>query len=282
MNQAFPVRMWETLFSQERITTWQQKTLLKKVLHDKWQFDYRIIPYDTLLLLTSRFDRTDPQFTFLSFDSLYLATFIKKRLQKLADTYETGLDLGCGTGIQSFSISPYCKKVLGLDINPHAIPLARMNASLNGISHCTFEQGDIATTNNGTFDIVVSNPPFIFYPANDGNALDSNGGAPFGLGITAALLKALPKLLKKEGRAFIMTRAPIINKRDYLLDQIPAWVSHEYAYQYHHISDSITPMQPFETALGITGYRNIILELYRGNNHQIIRYPWWHRQTNIF
>lgn len=281
LNQSFPLQVWRRLFSEGYVEAWLKNGLLIQTMQDKWQFVFRIVPYENFVLITSRFDRTDQRFTFLSFDSLYLASFLRKRFKELGLSFKNGLDLCCGAGIQSFVISSFCQNVAGWDISSHAIEFARINATLNGLSRCTFEKRGFSNGFKDKFDILVANPPFMFLPEGD-NTTDSNGGAPFGLGITFEILKALPRLLKNEGRAFILTRSPVIKKIDYLLDQLPSWLLQEYGYWYHYISDSIVPIQAFEDVWGIKKYRYVVLEVFRGSSRQIINYSFWHRQTNIF
>jgi len=43
--------------------------------------------------------------------------------------------------------------------------------------------------------------------------LDSNGGEPYGLGITLDIIKQLKKFLSNDGKAFILTKTPIFRPR---------------------------------------------------------------------
>lgn len=73
------------------------------------------------------------------------------------------LDIGTGTGAIAISLSKHIKKsqVLGLDISPQAVDLARENASLNGVKNIDFIVSDLYKNVQGKFDIIVSNPPYI-------------------------------------------------------------------------------------------------------------------------
>ncbi|MCW5774520.1 MAG: methyltransferase domain-containing protein, partial [Rhodospirillaceae bacterium] len=98
----------------------------------------------------------------------------------------------------------------GSDISEAAIAVARGNAERNGLAgRCSFVVCNVAAGISGTFDIVVSNPPYIphgeiarlmpevrdFDPA-----LALDGGAD-GLDAYRAILPTLPRCLKPEGRA---------------------------------------------------------------------------------
>ncbi len=74
------------------------------------------------------------------------------------------LDLGCGTGCILISILHEVKDAsgIGVDINPRAVELARSNAqNLGVVSRATFCCMNWGDDLKETFDIIVSNPPYI-------------------------------------------------------------------------------------------------------------------------
>lgn len=77
------------------------------------------------------------------------------------------LDLGTGCGYHALLASAHAATVIGTDINPRAIEMARLNAALNGVSSAEWRLGSffepVATE---TFDLIVSNPPFVISPEN--------------------------------------------------------------------------------------------------------------------
>ena len=56
---------------------------------------------------------------------------------------ETVLDLYSGTGTIPILLSGFCKSVTGIEIVESAVADARKNCRLNGVSNCSFIQGDI-------------------------------------------------------------------------------------------------------------------------------------------
>lgn len=72
------------------------------------------------------------------------------------------LDMCTGSGCIIISIMHHAKEVEGFasDISRHAINTAKENAKLNNVS-VTFETGDLFDHIRGTYDIIVSNPPYI-------------------------------------------------------------------------------------------------------------------------
>ena len=75
------------------------------------------------------------------------------------------LDLGTGCGFQAFLAAKHCDKVFAVDRNPRAVALATFNAKINGLSGVECREGDLFGPVDGmTFDLIVSNPPFVISP----------------------------------------------------------------------------------------------------------------------
>ncbi|WP_297499803.1 HemK2/MTQ2 family protein methyltransferase [Thermococcus sp.] len=74
---------------------------------------------------------------------------------------ERALDLGTGTGIIALLMARKADFVLGVDVNPIAIELARENAWLNGIENVEFRLSDLFKNVTGKFDVVTFNAPYL-------------------------------------------------------------------------------------------------------------------------
>lgn len=78
----------------------------------------------------------------------------------------TVLDLGTGSGCIAVSVAHQKKdaRVTATDISPDALDVAKRNAATHGVTdRVAFVQGDLfaAVPAGGTFDLVVSNPPYV-------------------------------------------------------------------------------------------------------------------------
>lgn len=92
--------------------------------------------------------------------------------------YRRALDMGCGGGFQSFQLAAHCDEVVGLDINPRALSLARLAARLNGTGNIDFRLSDFFSAVEGEkFDLIVSNPPFVISPESEFHYRDGGLGA---------------------------------------------------------------------------------------------------------
>lgn len=72
------------------------------------------------------------------------------------------LDIGAGSGAISIalkSIFPLAE-VIGVDISDNALEIAKKNATLNSVD-VKFIKADIINSDMGSFDLIVSNPPYV-------------------------------------------------------------------------------------------------------------------------
>ncbi len=74
---------------------------------------------------------------------------------------DIALDMGTGTGIIALLMAKKAKFVLGVDINPIAVELAKENAKINGIKNVEFRVSDLFENVEGKFDIITFNSPYL-------------------------------------------------------------------------------------------------------------------------
>lgn len=120
------------------------------------------------------------------------------------------LDLGAGTGCLLLAILSERPNAfgVGLDRSAEAAATARANAVRLGLSgRAAMAVGDWGTPLEGTFDLIVSNPPYI--PADDLGGLEPEvtfhdpplalSGGPDGLDAYRAIAAQAPRLLRPGG-----------------------------------------------------------------------------------
>lgn len=74
---------------------------------------------------------------------------------------DIALDIGTGTGIIALLMAKKAEYVLGVDVNPIAIELAKENAKINGIKNVEFRVSDLFENVEGKFDIITFNLPYL-------------------------------------------------------------------------------------------------------------------------
>lgn len=77
----------------------------------------------------------------------------------------SALDLGTGSGIQALHAFQHATRVTATDLNPRALHIARLTLALSGAPEADLREGSLFEPVAGeTFDLIVSNPPFVISP----------------------------------------------------------------------------------------------------------------------
>jgi methylase of polypeptide subunit release factors len=114
---------------------------------------------------------------------------------------ESALDIGTGMGIQALCAARHCQRVVATDINARALNMAAFNAALNGIRNVEFREGSLFEPVAGeTFDLIVSNPPYVISPEKGLQFRDSGIS---GDSLSRTLVRELPAYLRTGGTASI-------------------------------------------------------------------------------
>jgi release factor glutamine methyltransferase len=78
------------------------------------------------------------------------------------------LDMGTGSGVNAILAASRSHDVTGVDVNPHAVAAAVVNADRNGVGErIRFFESDVFSTVDGTFDLIVFDPPFRWFAPRD-------------------------------------------------------------------------------------------------------------------
>ncbi len=78
------------------------------------------------------------------------------------------LDMGTGSGVNALLAAQVAEKVVAVDVSPFAVDAARANAERNGVAdRVDVHRSDVFTDVEGTFDLVVFDPPFRWFRPRD-------------------------------------------------------------------------------------------------------------------
>jgi hypothetical protein len=117
---------------------------------------------------------------------------------------EKVLDLGTGQGFQAATASDHASSVIATDINPRALNFAKLAYRINDISKVQLREGSFfepVEAEKGTFDLLISNPPFVIAPPHD---LAAIGGKWIGDSFVQSLIERSSEFLKEGGWANIL------------------------------------------------------------------------------
>ncbi|WEH40484.1 class I SAM-dependent methyltransferase [Streptomyces sp. AM 2-1-1] len=77
----------------------------------------------------------------------------------------SALDLGTGSGIQALHAAQHATRVTATDLNPRALDFTRLTLALSGAAPADLREGSLfEPVADETFDLIVSNPPFVISP----------------------------------------------------------------------------------------------------------------------
>ncbi|MGW4727612.1 DUF7059 domain-containing protein [Streptomyces shenzhenensis] len=76
------------------------------------------------------------------------------------------LDLGTGSGIQALHASRHATRVTATDVNPRALHITALTLALSGAPAADLREGSLfePVKEGETYDLIVSNPPFVISP----------------------------------------------------------------------------------------------------------------------
>ncbi|NJE54608.1 HemK2/MTQ2 family protein methyltransferase [Thermococcus sp. 21S9] len=116
---------------------------------------------------------------------------------------ETALDVGTGTGLIALLMARKAKHVLGVDVNPKAVELARKNALLNGIGNVEFRLSDLFENVSGRFDVITFNAPYL--PGEPEEPIDlALVGGETGREVIDRFIREVPDYLAEKGRVYLV------------------------------------------------------------------------------
>ncbi|KNX39112.1 SAM-dependent methyltransferase [Luteipulveratus halotolerans] len=115
------------------------------------------------------------------------------------------LDLGTGCGVQSLHLSQHASSVVATDISQRALATTRFNAALNDLDWDVRGGSMLEPVGDETFDLVVSNPPFVITPRSDDMpTYEYRDGGQVGHAVVADLVRSVEQHLTPGGVAQLL------------------------------------------------------------------------------
>ncbi|WP_407703251.1 DUF7059 domain-containing protein [Streptomyces solincola] len=133
----------------------------------------------------------------------------------------SALDLGTGSGIQALHAAQHATRVTATDLNPRALGFTRLTLALSGAPEADLRTGSLFQPVDGeTYDLIVSNPPFVISP---GARLTYRDGGMGGDDLCRALVQQAGERLNDGGYAQFLANWQHVEGEDWQ-DRLRSWV----------------------------------------------------------
>ncbi|WP_433546406.1 DUF7059 domain-containing protein [Streptomyces sp. CA-294286] len=133
----------------------------------------------------------------------------------------SALDLGTGSGIQALHAAQHAVRVTATDLNPRALAFTRLTLALSGATPAELREGSLFEPVEGaTYDLIVSNPPFVISP---GARLTYRDGGMGGDDLCRALVSGAGERLNEGGYAQFLANWQHVEGEDWK-DRLRSWV----------------------------------------------------------
>ncbi len=137
------------------------------------------------------------------------------------------LDLGTGCGVQALHASRHARHVTATDVSDRALAFAAFNLALAGLdaSRVDLRRGSLLEpVADETFDLVVSNPPFVITPRVPGVPVyEYRDGGRAGDELVAELVTGVGRVLAPGGVAQLLANWEVRGDDDWR-DRVGGWV----------------------------------------------------------
>lgn len=168
---------------------------------------------DGLLLLHSAFPTIDEDSVFFGPDTYRFAHSINQHLRQTSHPILRAVDIGCGSGAGGLLIArarPQAQ-VYAVDINPKALHFAQVNSAVAGLENLECRQSNILSGVDGTFDLIVANPPYMKDPRRRAYR---HGGDSLGADLSVRILREALQRLAPGGSLVLYTGVAMVAEDD--------------------------------------------------------------------
>jgi methylase of polypeptide subunit release factors len=174
-----------------------------------WRSLVRLSSLDDELFVHSAYPTDDVHSVFFGPDTGRLVDAVIGHLSSRERPVRRAVDIGCGAGAGAVAIAKRAREaeVLGVDINPAALQATALNASTAGLANVITRSSNMLGDVDGSFDLIVSNPPFMIDSAERAYR---HGGEPLGAGLALACVDAAIERLAPGGSLVLFTGAIVI------------------------------------------------------------------------
>lgn len=186
---------------------------------DGWRSSMRWSSLDGYLFAHSAYPTNAGDAVFFGPDTYRFIQAIEQHLQRETGSIHSAVDIGCGSGAGAVYLGSSLPgaEVKAVDVNPKCLDYTRINVDLAGISNVSICSSDLLNAVEGTFDLIVANPPYMHDP--DARAY-RHGGGMLGAGLSLQIVDAAMQRLAAGGSLLLYTGVAIVDGQDHFLNAL--------------------------------------------------------------
>ncbi|MFJ2173770.1 MULTISPECIES: methyltransferase [unclassified Streptomyces] len=133
----------------------------------------------------------------------------------------SALDVGTGSGIQALHAAQHATRVTATDLNPRALGFTRLTLALSGAPAAELREGSLfEPVGDETYDLIVSNPPFVISP---GARLTYRDGGMGGDDLCRTLVQQTGDRLNEGGYAHFLANWQHVEGEEWQ-ERLRSWV----------------------------------------------------------
>ena len=194
---------------------------------------------DDLLFVHSGFPTDAADAVFFGPDTYRFAQLIHAHLQQRLAPIRRAVDIGCGAGVGAIVIARARREaeVLAVDINPAALRLTAVNAALAEVANVSIETSDVLQDVDGTFDVIVANPPYMADPAERAYR---HGGGALGAQLSVRIVEQALNRLTAGGSLVLYTGVAMVDGCDPFIAALAPYLdSARFGWTYREIDPDV-------------------------------------------
>jgi SAM-dependent methyltransferase len=180
---------------------------------DLWRARVRFSSYDDELFVHSAFPTEAADSVFFGPDTHRMADAAVAHVSGREHPVGRAVDIGCGTGAGAIAVAKRAPDadILAVDINDTALRYAAINVALAGAGRVRPWRSDLLDGVDGSFDLILSNPPFMIDPAG---RTYRDGGGTDGNDLSLKIIDAAAERLAPGGSLVLFSGAGIVDGQD--------------------------------------------------------------------
>lgn len=265
VGEALPQDAWANIIGVESFNRWRGSHLLRES-GGRYFLRFRVFGIGPISLIADSAESRLLRRVFVGQDSLNLLDFINAQRLSRVERY---LDVGPGSGVVLLSLAHLTDSAIGLDINPRAVKLSRINAELNRMPHVEVLESNVFEHNgrHGAFDRITWNMPYMLMPPSAREVHFDGYGGEFGVEIQLDFVRLLPTLLTPTGRALLGATSAIMDSGEDVLHAELQKIAPEYGLDIviHVLRAFWSQMFPeYQRQCGVRNFEALRLHIRRG------------------